>query len=373
MKQQTPDPSAGTAMKEDAEDDQLGRRRPRWPLWTGAGVLGVVLAGTGASLAFANTIPNDTISLGTSVSGVDIGGMSLEQATSVLAQADPKSPKVKVKWSEQTYTFDPAKAGIGIDPAASAQAAYDASLGENPFKRTIDMYLGHEVAPVLQQDRSGIDTFVSSLPQDVSGVPVSATVSGIPGEKLTVSKSEAQTGLDVDRLRADLDRAVTDGEHGVKVQGHRHVLVEPAVTTDQLKEAVHGSAFLYVDQRAEGPLEHQSVSLYREGRFVRSYPVSTGQAAWPTNVGLTAIESHIECPAWVQGSSGWFPNAGSSVPGCAPGNPLGRYWLGIGDGEGFHVGSVYVLSHGCIHMNEPDIKALYDELPNGTPVYVGPL
>ena len=51
-------------------------------------------------------------------------------------------------------------------------------------------------------------------------------------------------------------------------------------------------------------------------------------------------------------------------------------WMGVTDGVGFHgtnetasVGTA--ASHGCMRMNVPDIEALYDQVPVGTPVYIG--
>ena len=50
--------------------------------------------------------------------------------------------------------------------------------------------------------------------------------------------------------------------------------------------------------------------------------------------------------------------------------------MGVTDGVGFHgtseVGSLgTAASHGCIRMAVPDIEELYDQVPVGTPVYIG--
>ena len=50
--------------------------------------------------------------------------------------------------------------------------------------------------------------------------------------------------------------------------------------------------------------------------------------------------------------------------------------MGVTDGAGFHgtddVGSLgTAASHGCIRMSVPDVIELYDQVPVGTPVYIG--
>ena len=50
--------------------------------------------------------------------------------------------------------------------------------------------------------------------------------------------------------------------------------------------------------------------------------------------------------------------------------------MGFFDGAGIHgtsdVGSLgTAASHGCIRMAVPDVIALYDQVPLGTPIYIG--
>jgi lipoprotein-anchoring transpeptidase ErfK/SrfK len=50
--------------------------------------------------------------------------------------------------------------------------------------------------------------------------------------------------------------------------------------------------------------------------------------------------------------------------------------MGITDGVGFHgtseVDSLGTrASHGCLRMAVADVEALYDQVPVGTPIYIG--
>ena len=56
--------------------------------------------------------------------------------------------------------------------------------------------------------------------------------------------------------------------------------------------------------------------------------------------------------------------------------PLQARWMGFFDGAGIHgtsdVGSLgSAASHGCIRMSVPDVIELYDQVPLGTPIYIG--
>jgi lipoprotein-anchoring transpeptidase ErfK/SrfK len=64
------------------------------------------------------------------------------------------------------------------------------------------------------------------------------------------------------------------------------------------------------------------------------------------------------------------------IPGGAANNPLKARWMGIYDGAGIHgtddtasLGSA--ASHGCVRMAVPDVIELYDQVPVGTPIYIG--
>jgi lipoprotein-anchoring transpeptidase ErfK/SrfK len=80
---------------------------------------------------------------------------------------------------------------------------------------------------------------------------------------------------------------------------------------------------------------------------------------------------------WSVPNSDWAGElAGTTVAGGTAENPLRSRWMGVTDGVGFHgtsdvasLGSA--ASHGCIRMDVPDIEQLYDQVPVGTPVYIG--
>ena len=75
--------------------------------------------------------------------------------------------------------------------------------------------------------------------------------------------------------------------------------------------------------------------LYSDGQLVKSYPVATGQPAYPTPTGTYSIVNMQKDPTWLPPNSDWAKNATPIEPGTA--NPLGTRWMGTSaPGVGMH-------------------------------------
>lgn len=116
---------------------------------------------------------------------------------------------------------------------------------------------------------------------------------------------------------------------------------------------------------------------------VQVYPIGIGQQGLETPVSVTRVSQKIPNPTWT-------PTAGIRARSLAngielppvipagPNNPLGRFALrlGIGNGEYLIHGtnapdSVGLrVSSGCIRMNAPDIQALFTQVATGTRVTI---
>ncbi|WP_368746776.1 L,D-transpeptidase LdtE [Enterobacter cancerogenus] len=116
---------------------------------------------------------------------------------------------------------------------------------------------------------------------------------------------------------------------------------------------------------------------------VEVYPLGIGQLGLETPVSTTRVSQKIPNPTWT-------PTAGIRARSLAqgiklppvvpagPNNPLGRFALrlGIGNGEYLIHGtsapdSVGLrVSSGCMRMNAPDIKALFEQVRVGTRVQI---
>jgi lipoprotein-anchoring transpeptidase ErfK/SrfK len=118
--------------------------------------------------------------------------------------------------------------------------------------------------------------------------------------------------------------------------------------------------------------------LYRDGKLIKTYPVATGQPAYPTPTGEYAVVDKIKDPTWLPPNSDWAKDAQPIPPGTE--NPLGTRWMGTSaPGVGMHgvppsedssIGTY--ASHGCVRMHNWDAVDLFDRIVVGMPVTIQP-
>lgn len=107
------------------------------------------------------------------------------------------------------------------------------------------------------------------------------------------------------------------------------------------------------------------VNFYRNCRLVRSMPCAIGKASTQTPSGKYKILEKIQNRPYYK----------DHIAGGDPRNPLGKYWLGIGNGYALHgtnnEGSIGgAVSHGCMRMYNSDIQWLYSQAKVGTTVLI---
>jgi len=121
--------------------------------------------------------------------------------------------------------------------------------------------------------------------------------------------------------------------------------------------------------------DSKRLTLFDGPRAVRSFPIATGQAQYPTPLGIYSVATKQRDPWWIPPpDSDWAQGKKPIPPG--PGNPLGTRWMGTtaplvgihGTPDAASIG--YSASHGCIRMRVPDAEALFNEVEVGTPVLI---
>ena len=116
---------------------------------------------------------------------------------------------------------------------------------------------------------------------------------------------------------------------------------------------------------------------------VQVYPIGIGQLGLETPEMTTRISQKIPNPTWTPpaGIRARSKAAGITLPAvvpAGPNNPLGRFALRLGYGNGEYLihgtnapDSVGLrVSSGCIRMNAPDIAALFADVAAGTTVRI---
>jgi lipoprotein-anchoring transpeptidase ErfK/SrfK len=338
-----------------------------------AAVVGLfVLVGAGGVYAY-DRAHAEQIGKGVTVSGVDVSGLTEEEARAKLRAEvlEPLQQPVVVRALGKRYRLTPERAKVAVDIDGSVQAALERSREGSVFTRTWRGIRGEPVDVKLDLDisysSSALDQLVKRVGKAVGKPAVDASVDLENGD-LTPQESEDGRQLRFERLRRDVrTRLLAVGDD--KTVRARTTVVKPEVTTDELAEKY--PAILVVNR------SNFSMTLYKELKLQKTYSVAIGALGFDTPAGLYHIQNKAVNPAWTMPNSDWVAPAdrGTVVPGGVPENPLKARWLGIYDGAGIHgtdaTGSIgTAASHGCIRMLIPDVIELYDQVPVGAPIYI---
>jgi lipoprotein-anchoring transpeptidase ErfK/SrfK len=186
-------------------------------------------------------------------------------------------------------------------------------------------------------------------------------------------------GKDVKQLQSKLVEA---GVYSGKKTGVYDSDTEEAVRKLQAKyglEAdgvVGGNVLTALSGQIVVDLGDLRLYLYRGSKIVKSYPVATGQPAYPTPTGSYVITMMQMNPTWYPPNSEWAKDAKPIPPGIE--NPLGTRWIGTsapavgihGTPDDSSIGTY--ASHGCIRMHIYDVENLYERVVVGMPVIIRP-
>jgi lipoprotein-anchoring transpeptidase ErfK/SrfK len=335
----------------------------------------VVLAALAVGMILYDNGREDTIAKGISVGGVDIGGLSHDQAEAKLRRAilDPLEQPIVVDHGTQRWTLTAREARVQTNLDATVDDALRRSRTGNIFQRTARGLTGGKVDAQLQPEVTFSDAAIVRLLDRVRTAvdrpSMNATIKyTLQGPKTTPSHD----GLAVDasslhrRIKAAL--VSPTGSRRFSAQT-RHVA--PAVTTDKL--VAQNQTTLVVNREAF------KLTVYKDLKPVKSYRVAIGAVGLDTPAGLYHIQNKAVDPAWTKPYSDWVPKdeQGKVVPGGTPENPLKARWLGIFDGAGIHgvdpseYGTIgHAASHGCVRMRISDVEDLYPRVPVGAPIYI---
>jgi len=120
--------------------------------------------------------------------------------------------------------------------------------------------------------------------------------------------------------------------------------------------------------------DSKRLRYYLDQKLDRTFPIATGQPAYPTPTGDFEIVIKERDPWWYPPDSAWAKGESPIPPGA--GNPLGTRWMGLsapnvgihGTPDAASIG--YSASHGCIRMRIPDAEWLFEHVRVGTPVFI---
>ena len=315
---------------------------------------------------------SDQIADGVTIGGVDVGGMNADEATAAVDEAlvQPLRKPVTATYDGVKYRISSEKLEVRSDVEGMVDRALDESREDGLPTRVWRYATGGEVdvaiSPQITYSGKALSEFVDKVAVEVDQPAVDASIQPTSTSLNPVAGHDG-VSVDQDALRAKLESAVQS-------PSKRHVTVpvetvEPEVTQEEL--AARYPTYITVNRSSF------ELTLWNDLEPAQTYTVAVGQPAYPTPTGLYTIGSKQVDPVWSVPNSDWAGElAGTVVEGGTAENPLKARWMSITDGAGIHGTDITsslgtAASHGCIRMAVPDVIELYDQVPIGTPIYIG--
>ena len=337
-------------------------------------VLLVALAGGSiGALAFADGSASEQLPAGARVGGVDVGGLTREEATQ-RARERVRSLIARpayVQLGEKRYTLSPAEAAVRVDVETAVKRAYvegrQGSFISRGWRKLTGAKLDQNVPVKAVADRLAVRRFVERIAKEQLRKPVDSTMN-ITLTSVSVTHSEPGRRLAArDALVARLMRRMTSSTNERTLRA-KTVSVPAKVNANAVWDAQPVAVTVSRDGK--------QARVFRRGKLVKTYTVAVGTSEYPTPTGRYVVQTMQKNPAWNVPQSEWAGDlAGQTIPGGDPRNPLVARWIGFNGSVGFHgtasSGSLgTAASHGCIRMAPADVIDLFDRVTTGTPVLV---
>jgi vancomycin resistance protein YoaR len=224
-------------------------------------IAGAALAGAFALLYIvAYVATSDRVPRGTTVGGVDIGGMRPAAAEAELnQQLGPRTQEPLILHNDgQKVRLDPTKAGLSFDVEATVD---DAGGGRslNPIRMLQVLTGGDEVEPVIAVDDDALDRALSRVASRVDQRPIEGRIT-FNGRR--PSPRYPQTGLAV-----DTEASVDPIESGLLAEDRAVDLVVNTIDTDVTEEEVEGAMESFARPAVSAP-----IALTVPGRSIELRP-----------------------------------------------------------------------------------------------------
>jgi lipoprotein-anchoring transpeptidase ErfK/SrfK len=303
----------------------------------------LVTLGVAAPDAARKPVP---IASGVTVAGVQVGGLTSEPARTRIEKAFGRP--LRLRFGSKRWRISPRYLG--------ASAAIDEAVA-----RALDARPRARVSLEVSAARPRIRRYVQRLDRLFARAPVNASVTGVVRGRPAFSPEKQGLAVRRDEMTNAIAYTLKTNRRSPLPLLTRSV--PPAVTAEN-----YGPVIVIFR-------ESKRLTLFEGRRAVRSFPIATGTAEYPTPIGNFSIATMQRNPWWIPPpNSDWAQGKEPIPPG--PGNPLGTRWMGTtaplvgihGTPDAASIG--YSASHGCIRMRVPDAETLFNEVDVGTPVLI---
>jgi lipoprotein-anchoring transpeptidase ErfK/SrfK len=286
------------------------------------------------------------IAPGVSVLGARIGGLTSEPARSRLQKTF--SRPIVIAFGGHSLATSPEKLGA----KAQVDAAVRSALTATPRSR---------IGLPVTFSKASVADLVDRLARLYDRAPSNAILAGANDSGPRFEHERLGLAVQKQRMEDEIAKELTTGS--------REALALATAPIVPAKRSTQFGPVIVID-RAKNTLK-----LYYSERLIRTIPVATGQAIYPTPQGIFKIVDKQKNPWWYPPTQDAWAKGLKPVP-PGPDNPLGTRWMGLSTpGVGIHgtdepTSIGYSASHGCIRMHVPDAEWLFSRVATGTPVVI---
>jgi len=332
--------------------------------------MAVVIAATAAASYAYDRATTDRILPGVKIAGVDVSGMTRDQALravqpaarAVLARA------LDVRAGHQHWKLTMADLGMKVRPERAVQRAFRLSASLSWMSRVYHRLTHHSVDASIDlpvtYPRAQVRHFVADVAAPAVQADASSAGFNIDGNRLVMRHAVSGAEMPLTAAGHAIVAAMQAGRSSVQLPVRT---VDPDVTDGSIGKTIT------VDESTN------TLRLWDGFHVIRTYSVATARFGFTTPIGAWQVVGKGENPTWVNPCFGqpgcWAAGEPATIP-PGPGNPLGTRALylnapGIvihGTPEDSSIGTY--ASHGCVRMHITDSEALYPLVPVGTKVII---
>ena len=314
--------------------------------------------------------PGERIIAGVTAAGVDVSGLTVDEATQklVATYGDRLKMGVSVKVAGRMIQMSAKQAAVKFDaPLSATRALYAgrqlAATPPPPGAAPVSV----DVPLAIELSQQAVRRFAGRVDRRVSRQPRNSKLR-ITLRRVSVSHSRPGRDIDHAALAHSIMAAFRDPRLG-RVFRPKLISIKAKVNALQVRKTAR--TVITIDQSTF------TLRLFKDFKLRKRYRVAVGQPGYPTPRGRFSIVSKQVNPTWSVPNSPWAGElAGTSVVGGSAANPLKARWMGIVNGVGIHGtgedGSIGTrASHGCIRMHVGDVIDLFARVPIGAPVLIG--
>jgi vancomycin resistance protein YoaR len=227
-----------------------------------AGIFGILLFALGLAglLIGFHVTYMERIYPGVRVGWVDVSGLTIEEATNLLASEFdyPLRGQITLRDGAQTWTTNPSQAGLFLGPEYNARVAFDLGRIGPAFRRLSEQYnawyRGTNLPVNMLFDERIAQHYLKGVAAQVDMLTVEASL-GIDGTDVVVNPGQIGRTMDVSAVLASLEtqvRTLLDGEISLVIDEAPPVILDVTEQAEVAKQILSEPLVLQLPETKEG-------------------------------------------------------------------------------------------------------------------------